>query len=731
MKIINSILLFFSFNATYCQTSLNTSIVGHWGTEACYSIQATDSIVFYGQGDTLKIVDISSIENPIPLGKIAISTNSIILDIEIVGNYAYVANNSNGFRIINISNLSNPYEEGYLQFDARVLNINIKDSYAYIANNSDGLRIVDISDPSNPVEVGAYEYYFYFNGTQDVVVKDDYAFIGLGDGMRILDISDPTSPIHISTIYISVGVKNIAIKDNHVYASVLQYCNIIDVSNINNPHIESSIHVGYSSEGLMINDSILFIAGNDFGGLVIADISDPSTPVIIGNTDIPGRAKNVAINENYAFIASSFGGVRIVDISDLTNPEISGKIDIGFYPQGVKIVDSHMYVADDTAGLKIIDISDRTNPVEISHLGTPFNNNMSHGPEGYKQLIQIENNIVYITMQTTGLRIIDVSDPYSPIHISSYDASVVLNLEVQDNIVFLSKVANNTTDIVLLDVTNIETPTEISTINISGVLYGMEIVNEYLFCSEWYSGFSIYNISDISNPIQISHYDMPDAGLQDIAVHNDYLYLAEGGASIHIFDVSNPNFPMEISTYHTSEYIMGINALEVKDNYAYLATYKKLIILDISDPYNPVEVGYFNPYKASVRDVIVGDSLVYLTSGDNGVYTIRNEHQLAIDTNSEGSLPDKFILHQSYPNPFNGYTVLSYSLPQESDVLLNIYDLQGRLIKTVTQGYRNAGRFKISWNGTNSQGQSVSSGVYLVQLQTESHVAKRKVVYLK
>ena len=128
---------------------------------------------------------------------------------------------------------------------------------------------------------------------------------------------------------------------------------------------------------------------------------------------------------------------------------------------------------------------------------------------------------------------------------------------------------------------------------------------------------------------------------------------------------------------------------------------------------------------------------VHVTDGidtveaDNAPFTISIDGGYAMSTYLEGSLPNKFALHQSYPNPFNGYTVLSYSLPHESDILLNIYNLQGRLVKIVAEGQRNAGRFEVSWDGTSDQGQSVSSGVYLVQLQAENYTAKRKVVYLK
>jgi len=83
----------------------------------------------------------------------------------------------------------------------------------------------------------------------------------------------------------------------------------------------------------------------------------------------------------------------------------------------------------------------------------------------------------------------------------------------------------------------------------------------------------------------------------------------------------------------------------------------------------------------------------------------------------------------SYPNPFNPSTTLSYSLPSTSNVKLEIYDVMGRLIKSFTTNSQSSGTHQVVWDGTNSNGIKVSTGIYIYRfeatsLETNEHFVK-------
>jgi len=93
-------------------------------------------------------------------------------------------------------------------------------------------------------------------------------------------------------------------------------------------------------------------------------------------------------------------------------------------------------------------------------------------------------------------------------------------------------------------------------------------------------------------------------------------------------------------------------------------------------------------------------------------------------------VPQVFALGQNYPNPFwsgatsrsagNPSTVISFQLPVTSNVNLSIYNLNGQLVHTLFEGEQSAGRYTVSWDGANANGNRVASGVYLVRMETGS-----------
>jgi hypothetical protein len=92
---------------------------------------------------------------------------------------------------------------------------------------------------------------------------------------------------------------------------------------------------------------------------------------------------------------------------------------------------------------------------------------------------------------------------------------------------------------------------------------------------------------------------------------------------------------------------------------------------------------------------------------------------------------DEPMLYSNYPNPFNPMTVMSFSLPQASDVRFVIYNVLGQRVTTLIDDYLEAGTHSIDWDSRNSTGGPLASGIYLYRLETGSFVETRKMVLLK
>ncbi|NQT63822.1 MAG: S8 family serine peptidase [Candidatus Marinimicrobia bacterium] len=103
----------------------------------------------------------------------------------------------------------------------------------------------------------------------------------------------------------------------------------------------------------------------------------------------------------------------------------------------------------------------------------------------------------------------------------------------------------------------------------------------------------------------------------------------------------------------------------------------------------------------------------------------------AVAINDDLSLPTEFTMTQNFPNPFNPSTSIRYALPEMSSVNLQIFDIQGKLVKTISSPDAVAGWHKMRWNGQDNNGQTASAGVYLARLQAGEHSQSIKILLLK
>ena len=94
-------------------------------------------------------------------------------------------------------------------------------------------------------------------------------------------------------------------------------------------------------------------------------------------------------------------------------------------------------------------------------------------------------------------------------------------------------------------------------------------------------------------------------------------------------------------------------------------------------------------------------------------------------------LPESFALHQNYPNPFNPITSLSYDLPNDGLVNITVYDMTGRVVKTLVNSTQTAGFKTIQWSATNDRNEPVSAGLYLYTIQAGEFRQTKKMVLLK
>ncbi len=121
-----------------------------------------------------------------------------------------------------------------------------------------------------------------------------------------------------------------------------------------------------------------------------------------------------------------------------------------------------------------------------------------------------------------------------------------------------------------------------------------------------------------------------------------------------------------------------------------------------------------------------GDSLqswIVILDG-NGTLT-------GIEMNPGNAVLNTYTLNQNYPNPFNPTTTISFALPVAQQVVVKVYDVLGKEVKTLTNSLLQAGSHTLVWDGTNNAGVQVTSGTYIYTLEAGSHKLSKRMTLLK
>jgi len=97
-----------------------------------------------------------------------------------------------------------------------------------------------------------------------------------------------------------------------------------------------------------------------------------------------------------------------------------------------------------------------------------------------------------------------------------------------------------------------------------------------------------------------------------------------------------------------------------------------------------------------------------------------------VGVEDSNQLPKGYFISQNYPNPFNPQSIIEFSIPVSEFVAISVYDLQGRLIKSLYKGFLEKGKHKLIVDNT-----GLRSGIYYYQIKTENFTQTRKMTFLK
>lgn len=106
-------------------------------------------------------------------------------------------------------------------------------------------------------------------------------------------------------------------------------------------------------------------------------------------------------------------------------------------------------------------------------------------------------------------------------------------------------------------------------------------------------------------------------------------------------------------------------------------------------------------------------------------------NSLSTGVEDVAEVPSSYRLLNNYPNPFNPSTVIAFEIPQSENVSLKVFNINGQLIRTLTNENYSAGRYEKTWDGKNEIGKEASSGIYIYRLTAGKFDRSARMVLMK
>ena len=138
--------------------------------------------------------------------------------------------------------------------------------------------------------------------------------------------------------------------------------------------------------------------------------------------------------------------------------------------------------------------------------------------------------------------------------------------------------------------------------------------------------------------------------------------------------------------------------------------------------FSPPDIpGYQTPLprymELNETDTVAGYDFSYLVS--------------SVDDPDASAIPREFSLSQNSPNPFNPATTIEYSLPEQSRVVIEVFNLLGERVRQLVDETKSAGVYQVTWDGVDQTGLAVSTGIYLYRFVAGNHVETKKMLLMK
>ena len=443
--------------------------------------------------------------------------------------------------------------------------------------------------------------YWPYGPPRRVLAEGDHVYVGMGGGIWVFDVSDPDSPVVVGKAPANDLVEGMYYRDGLLcvacgYGGIC----VVDVSDPTRPEVRGRYIDGTFFSKVRLWNS--YLIANAPHAVTFYDISDPDTVRLVCGYDYQDLGKILGVADSILFVTRYVPPIIIV--VDMYSPEslvVLDSIEVGWCWNDMVYRDGYIYVGGET-GVRIINV---VNPESVYIRGS-----IGH-PWYYIVDVELVRDYLYCLNSDGELYVMDVSDPDTVVvagTVSDFGRRMSLAgdyLYVVTDRLFKAVDCSDPVDPMVV----------YEKLDCPGPGYGLDVEGRYAYYGCGRGGVYILDVRNPMNVREVSRIGIY-GGLVMVDSARGRMYVTtegeDGLKKLLIYDVSDVWSPVEISEVDLGEDEDGEVDVERLDTLLFVGVGRKMKVLDVSDPIDPVVLGELEGNTEAV-EVEMGDTgIVYV-----------------------------------------------------------------------------------------------------------------------
>ena len=652
------------------------------------------------------------------------------------GETAYIADGAAGVHVIDIADPTNPSILKTIGTLTDARRVRVDDGNLYVLDKDRGMLVYNLRDVHNARAPQPRRFFRTAGTPLNIAIHDNTVYLSDNrHGLIILDPSPFGNFVVRSVVPIFAAAYEIANTRNGTYAYVASgNLIVVDVTDIHNPEIRYRLDTPGLTTGIQYRNNTIYLTDQQ-AGLQIIDARNPQQPQRISSQPTFGNAIDMTLRDTTAYIADGKGGIQTIDVSETKAPKWLHRYALGGTAYGLDVVETAgdartIYIANGVAGLKTLEFTNPYDGVLTENLSLPSNAITSNNPFEATRCtkIRVRDGYGFVAAET-GMFVVDLKANTILTYIPT--TAPVSDIALHEGYTYLCAES-----LIVVDSRAPQQSRIVSQRDMRGSAYRVVIDSDsstHAYVAALEGGLHIFDITEPAMPRPIANY-LTQGNATGIALTAKRAYLLDSSVGVAALDVTEPNKPRLDGIYKNDAVLIDTQA---SSNHLYLLDSESVQVIDTRTLTTTSSLLYRSRELQFPTELKLTNGVLYIAD----LYQLRTfrVHPEGYSLAVEELTPSKWKpnplkptpvnrLSQNFPNPFNPETWIPYQLASDANVVLHIYDTQGRRIYSQTLGYQKAGSHTAYWDGRNITGEPVASGIYFYSLDTGTFHATRKML---